>query len=282
MSYLRLKHRLPDSTLASFPSPAAGQTARSGERPAPPANLSFMADLADSEEEAADSCGAARPSWGSRPPRTAAFSMVEMIGVLAIIAILAVVIVPRVFSTIDSSRVTSAASSITAIKSSISDFAGKYGTMPVTTANSRIDDLLLAAGLTDSRFVVKLGTQPSNPAIAGATWTQTAGVWSAAGGASQATQSRVICVTSNVTAPSAANGANYQLDGVTNLPAGSLVVSAVIVNATANEARALSENIDGDAYTAATNAVADNAGKVVYAAPNAAGLTTVYIYLANQ
>jgi type II secretory pathway pseudopilin PulG len=282
MSYLRLSHRLPDSSVASPASASNHPAARSSSPPTPPANFSFGSDFTDSEHELADSAHPSRPSWGPIPPRSAAFSMVEMIGVLAIIAILAVVIVPRVFSTIDSSRVTSAASSVTAIKSSISDFAGKYGTMPVTNANSRIDDLLLAAGLTDSRFVVKLGTQPSNPPIAGATWTQTASVWAAAGGASQATQSRIICVTSNVTAPSAANGANYQLDGVTNLPAGSLVVSAVIVNATANQARALSENIDGDAYTAATNAVADNAGKVVYAAPNAAGLTTVYIYLANQ
>jgi type II secretory pathway pseudopilin PulG len=208
--------------------------------------------------------------------------MVEMVGVLAIIAILAVVIVPRVFSTIESSRVTSAVSSITAIKSSVADFAGKYGSIPTTTANSRIDDLLLTAGLTDSRFNVKIGTQPSNPPIAGATWAQTAGTWAATGGASQATQSRIICVTSNTNAPSTANGANYQLDGVTNLPAGSLVVSAVLVNVTASEALALSQSLDGAAYSAATNTVADNAGKVVYAAPNGAGLTTVYVYLANQ
>jgi hypothetical protein len=56
----------------------------------------------------------------------------------------------------------------------------------------------------------------------------------------------------------------------------------VIVNATGAEARELSSKLDGDAYTATTALLADNAGKVVYAAPNAAGLTTVYIYIASQ
>jgi type II secretory pathway pseudopilin PulG len=208
--------------------------------------------------------------------------MVEMVGVLAIIAILAVVIVPKVFSTIDSSRVTSAASSINTMKSALADFVGKYGTVPTTVAASRIDDLLLTAGYTEGRFQVKIGTQPSNPPVAGATWTYANGAWTAAGGSSQASQARLICVTSSTAAPSAAAGANYQLDGATNLPAGALVVSAVIPNVTASEAYDLSLKIDGQAYTPATTGVVDNAGKVVYAAPNAAGLTTVYVYLASQ
>ena len=215
-------------------------------------------------------------------PRHSGFSLVEMIGVLAIIAILAVVIVPKVFTTIASARITNAAGSVTALKSTVTEFAGKYGTVPTTVAASRLDDLFLTAGMLDGRFVVKIGTQPANPPIAGATWTNAAGTWTAAGGASQATQSRVICLVSNATAPSTANGANYQLDGATNLPAGSRVVSGVIVNCTGNEARELSLKLDGDAYTAATAVLADNAGKVVYNTPNAAGLTTVYIYLAHQ
>jgi prepilin-type N-terminal cleavage/methylation domain-containing protein len=210
------------------------------------------------------------------------FSLIEMIGVLAIIAILAVVIAPKVFATIESSRVTSAVSSLSAVGSAIADFSGKYGTVPTTTANSRIDDLLLTSSYLDNRFSVKIGTPPANPAIAGATWTYANSAWTAAGGASQATQSRIICLASNANAPATAAGANYQLDGATNLPAGSLVISAVIVNATAKEALALSQKIDGDNLSAATTGVADGAGKVVYAAPNGAGLTTVYIYLASQ
>ena len=218
--------------------------------------------------------------WSIR--RQAGFSLIEMIGVLAIIAILAVVIVPKVFSTIEGSRITAAVGSINAVRSAVTDFAGRYGTVPATTANSRIDDLLLTAGYMDSRFTVKLGTPAANPPIAGAAWTYANGAWTDAGGASQATQSRIIRLTSNVAAPSAANGANYQLDGATDLPAGSLVVSAVLVNVTGNEALQLSQKIDGDPYSAANATLADNAGKVVYAAPNGAGLTTVYVYLAHQ
>lgn len=221
-------------------------------------------------------------SLSSSIRRQSGFSLIEMIGVLAIIAILAVVIVPKVFTTIEGSRITAAVSSISAVRSAVTDFAGKYGTVPATNANSRIDDLLLAAGYMDSRFAVKIGTPPANPPVAGATWTYANGVWAAAGGASQATQSRIIRLTSNVTAPSTANGANYQLDGVTNLPAGSLVVSAVLVNVTGNEAQQLSLKIDGDPYSAANATTADSAGKVVYNTPSAAGLTTVYVYLAHQ
>ena len=224
----------------------------------------------------------------SRPfARQSGFSLVEMIGVLAIIAILAVVIVPKVFSTIASSRITNAVGSVTSMKSAVSDFAGKYGTIPLSTATSRIDDLLVTTGFLDNRFVVKIGNQPSNPRIAGDAWTQVAGVWTPnAAGASQATESEVISLLSTAGVPSASAGTNYRLDGgataASNLPVNSRVVSAVIRNATIIEARELSSRIDGDALSNVLgSAAADNAGKVVYAAP-VAGLTTVYVYIAHQ
>jgi len=212
------------------------------------------------------------------------FTLIEMIGVLAIIAILAVIVVPKVFSTIAGSRVTSAVASINSMRSAVTEFAGRYGTIPVTTANSRIDDLLMTAGMLDTRFSVKIGTQPASPIVAGATWANTTGTWQTTNaGTSQATQSRIICSTSTAVAPSTAAGANFRLDGATNLPAGSLVVAAVLVNITGAEARDLSLRIDGDSNSQTVATTADNAGKVVYAAPNAAtGLTTAYVYLAHQ
>ena len=222
------------------------------------------------------------PKAGARRNSQSGFSLIEMIGVLAIIAVLAAVIAPRVFSTIASSRVNAAASSIGGISSAVTDFASKYGNLPVTGANSRIDDLLLTSGYLDQRFTVKIGTPAPTPPVAGASWTFANSVWTSAGGASQATQARIICVASNANVPSAAAGANYQLDGATNLPTGVNVISAVIPNVTGTQAQALSAAVDGDSLSAATNAVADNAGKVVYAAPNGAGLTTVYIYIAQQ
>ncbi len=212
----------------------------------------------------------------------AGFSLVEMIGVLAIIAILAVIILPKVFSTIASSRVTNAAASINTMKTAVTDFSGKFGTLPITNANSRLDDLFFTAGLIEGRFTTKIGTQPTATPPAAATWTRTGGNWVAAGGASQATQSRLICLASNTTAPSTANGANYRLNGTANLPAGARVVSAVIPGVTGAQARELSTIIDGEALTAADNATADTSGKVVYNTPNAQGITNAYIYLVHQ
>jgi len=212
------------------------------------------------------------------------FSLIEMIGVLAIIAVLAVIIVPKVFSTIASARITSAATSASAMKSATVEFVAKYGTLPVTVATSRFDDLLVKDGLIDGRFSVKIGTPQTIPAVAGGVWTRANGVWAAAGGAAQTTQTRLICLASTAGVPSAANGANYRLDGVAgnNLPVGARVVSAVLIGVTATEARELSFRIDGDPYTEATTATADDRGKVVYAAPNAAGTTNVYIYVVHQ
>jgi prepilin-type N-terminal cleavage/methylation domain-containing protein len=211
--------------------------------------------------------------------RQSGFSLVEMIGVLAIIAILAVVIVPKVFSTIASSRVTNAVGSITSIKTAVAEYAGKHGTVPLSDAQSRIDDLLVTAGMLESRFTVKIGTQPPNPPLAGDAWTQAAGGYTlGTGGVGQGTQSRIICVNSAPAAVPGAAGTNYQLDSINNLPAGARVISAVIVGLTATESRELSLRIDGDSATPNATGIADTKGKVTY---TAAG-TTAYIYLAHQ
>lgn len=211
--------------------------------------------------------------------RQSGFSLVEMIGVLAIIAILAVIIVPKVFATISSSRVTNTVASINSVKSAVTEFAGKYGTIPVTNNNSRIDDLLVQLGFMESHFVVKLGTQPTSTTLPGATWAASS-PWTpyTNPGNAQTTLSRVICVNSNAASVPGANGSNYRLDGSTNLPAGARVVSAVVVGITPTEARELSLRIDGEALTPTTTGVADTSGKVTY---TAAG-TTAYIYIAHQ
>ncbi len=211
--------------------------------------------------------------------RQSGFSLVEMIGVLAIIAILAVVIVPKVFSTIASSRITNAVGSITSMKTAISEFAGKYGTIPTTDNESRIDDLLIKAGMLENRFAVKVGTAPSG--AVGDTWTNNNGTWTrATDGTSQTGQTRILSQTSNTTLPSGAGGRNFRLDGASDLPAGSVVLTAVLLGVSANDARELSVRIDGDASSETTNATADARGKVVYAAGT--GNKTVYVYLAHQ
>ena len=216
-------------------------------------------------------------------PRQAGFSLVEMIGVLAIIAILAVVIVPKVFSTIASSRVTSAVGSVNTMRTAVTEFAGKYGTIPLTGNNARIDDLLMATEILDSRFTAKIGTQPGTTPIPGSTWSNATGTWVATGGSSQIAQSRVVSYTSAVAAIPGL-GTNYRLDGTAtgNLPAGARVVSTVLTGVSIGDARELSLKFDGDSMTQPTTSVlADTVGKVTYAAPTGT-TTTVYIYLAHQ
>lgn len=210
----------------------------------------------------------------------AGFSLVEMIGVLAIIAVLAVIIVPKVFSTIASARITNTASSVNAVKSAVAEYVSRYGTIPLTSGSAiaRLDDLLFTEQLLESRFTAKIGTPPANYNVAA--YNRATNVW-AGGNAGTANQSRIICIDSNATpAPSAANGANYRLTGNTGLSNGFRVVSAVLMNVTSSDARELSLRIDGEIGTAALGAL-DNAGRVVYAAP-VAGVTNVYIYLAHQ
>lgn len=220
--------------------------------------------------------------------RQSGFSLVEMIGVLAIIAILAVVIVPKVFSTIASSRVTNAVGSVTSVKSAVSEFAGKYGTVPLANTTLRVDDLLIKAGFLEGRFAVKVGNPASGSQ--GGTWALASGVWTGtAGGTNQnanPVQSRIISLNSNTNSPATANGANFALSPSTplnlttdSLPAGSRVIVAVIAGVTPAEALELSTRIDGDSLSEADTTTADARGKVVY---NTGATRTVYIYIAHQ
>lgn len=212
-----------------------------------------------------------------------------MIGVLAIIAILAVIIVPKVFSTIESSRITNTVASVNSMKSAVSEYSGKYGTVPLANTTLRIDDLLVKAGLLESRFAVKIGNAPSGSA--GGTWNLANGVWTGtAGGTNQNAapiQSRIIALNSTQANPATANGANFCLNPSGNpptlatdsLPLNSRVVVAVIAGVTPTEAFELSRRIDGDALSEADNTTADARGKVVY---TVGATRNVYIYLASQ
>ncbi len=213
------------------------------------------------------------------------FSLIEMIGVLAIIAVLAAVALPKVFSAITSSRVNGTMMGVNSIKAATTDFVAKYGTLPRTNNKSRIDDLLVTAGLLDQRFSAKIGVQGDSYAVPGATWAfdKTAGAWKATGGSNQNKQTRVVSALSNKTDPATARGRNFQFDGSTPLPAGSRVVSAILRRVPAAEALELSQKFDGPGSSGADTTEADGKGKVVYNTPHAkTGLTDVYVYVAHQ
>ena len=75
---------------------------------------------------------------------------------------------------------------------------------------------------------------------------------------------------------------NYRLDGVTNLPAGTRVVYAVLPSVTTEAAFLLGSQINGEALMDSTTAdSAQVRGKATWAAPTD-GRTTVFVYLHHQ
>jgi prepilin-type N-terminal cleavage/methylation domain-containing protein len=92
---------------------------------------------------------------------------------------------------------------------------------------------------------------------------------------------RIECMFGNA-ADNPGSGTNYLVDGITNVEAGSRIVSLVIPGVTAKDAAALANKAmnakEGSANAAVVNSP-NAAGVVTYAAPEANGLTTVYIFI---
>jgi len=174
----------------------------------------------------------------------AAFTLIEMIGVLAIIAILAAILVPKIVSAISDSRFSNAVSTINSCKTATMNYFSKNLSFGIN--NYDFDNTLIAGNFLESVQAYKLGTGSTIEV------TNTTGC----GG-----------------------GVGYKLDGTTPIT-GTSAVEIVITNVAAADAVQLSKLIDGSTMTATSTTVADALGRVVYAAP-AAGVTTVYVYLAH-
>lgn len=200
------------------------------------------------------------------------FTLVEMIGVLAIIAVLAAMLVPRVFSAINDSRINSAVMSYNGVKSAAMMYFGKYGkfgkgggaTLVLATdtnaAASWDKVVLLGDGLLEKPFQVKVG------------------------------DSSTVQVVASVAATTAATASNaaYNLDGSTTAPSveneasgGQFVIEAIITGVSQDDARDLNTRIDGsDATLGETSAGVDTKGRVKY--DTSAGPGTVHIYVAHK
>ncbi|MFT4549611.1 MAG: prepilin-type N-terminal cleavage/methylation domain-containing protein [Pseudoalteromonas tetraodonis] len=205
------------------------------------------------------------------------FTLVEMIGVLAVVAILTAMLIPKVFETINSARISSAASAVNTVKTSVAAHYSKFGGLadatgalltPVDVAlnldASNFDTLvLLPDGLLEKRFSVKIGDQRDTNLV-------------------RVRQIEGALTATDITAISA----NYDMDGVdtdVDTNDGSLICECVITGVSAADARALKQEVDGSDITAIANlpAVGVNAtkGRVKYdaIAPGATGTVFVYI-----
>lgn len=176
------------------------------------------------------------------------FTLIEMVGVLAVIAILAALLVPKVMAAISDSKYSNTVASINSVKTATMSYYAKNTSFTPTNA---FDTVLLSGGFIDQAFAVKVGTGTALQVVA---------------------------------APGGVGGAGYKLDGVNLLTAASntsWVVECVITNVPAADAVELSSRIDG--VLMSTNGLAaDSLGRVTYAAPDATGLTTVYVYVTSK
>jgi len=162
------------------------------------------------------------------------------------------------------------------------------GTADATALSNaaRLDTVLLAEGVMAKPLTIGLGRSQKSPTgTIALNWDSATQAWLGTGAApdlNYALMARLECrLTTPATAPSAAAGGNFRIDGVTNLPTGSRVQYLVIPNVQASEAAEIANEMGG--MTSASTLAANDTGPVAYAAPDAStGLTTLYIYVSHQ
>jgi len=207
--------------------------------------------------------------------RRRAFTLIEMIGVMAIISVLAAVLLPKILTAIDNSRVNNAAMSINTAKAACVEHYAKFGSFLVDGSQTPpamltlgqqnfFDQVLLTEAFLDRPFATKIGS----------------GIVGTAGTHVEVFDSSTLTSASVVT-PGETTGFNLDGDAADlNDVVGSVCVQAVIKDATAADAKALNDLIDGAGLGAAGNS-ADIKGRVKYGAP-VNGVTTIYVYLTHR
>lgn len=200
----------------------------------------------------------------STPSHRSGFTLIEMIGVLAIIAVLAALLVPRIFSAINDSRINSAATSYNSLKSAAMSYFGKYGRFGDASGNAITNFAGAAATSWDNNVLLAAGfvEKPFNTKIAD--------------------NHTVHMVAPNPGALTDPATVAYDLDGVGGSDTDSAVaiVEAVLTNVALDDARALSATIDG-ATLSDTGTGNDTKGRVRYAFDTATS-GTVYLYIAHK
>lgn len=193
--------------------------------------------------------------------KRAGFTLIEMVGVLAVIAILAALLVPKIFAAIEESKFNNTIGSVNNLKAATMQYFSKKSLFEADAGTTKFDQRLITNGDLERPFAAKLGDTWECNALAAAS--------------------------------AAANSGFTKLDGA-SLSASGTVVQAVLKNVPAADALELSTRIDGAAMspidtkntTTTTDDVpsltlADDKGRVVYAAPNG-GKTDVYVYIAHK
>lgn len=197
-----------------------------------------------------------------RNPRSG-FTLIEMVGVLAVIAILAALLVPKIFAAINESRLNNAVGSINACKTAAMNYFAKYGlfgkadgtayTSAELTAGQDWSPVLVSSGYMEKAFSSRVGASTSSLRVQAA-----------------------------VNADPDVSNIQFDLDGTGDLrdiPTGSAVLYVKLDNVALDDARELSQRIDGADTTLSPTTGDDLKGRVKF---DDANTTTVYIYLAHK
>lgn len=238
---------------------------------------------------------------------TQGYSLLELVLVLAIVSVLVGLLLPKGFDALRSARIQQVEKTVETVKTALTDFVampGGNGSLPRTEGTgipcsgsalsgatdaakgegARLDSVLLSTGKLERPLSLRMGSQ-----FYSATGTGNEMIWDqalqaftitpdAAPQRNWSSVTRVEARTANPTlAPSAALGANFRLDGITDINANYVVAYLVIPACPAKDAYELAVAMNG-AQLAPAEGVACDTGVVSYATP-ANGVTDVYVYL---
>jgi prepilin-type N-terminal cleavage/methylation domain-containing protein len=241
--------------------------------------------------------------------RSQGYSLLELVLVLAVVSVLVGLLLPKGFDALRNARIQQVQKTVDTLKTALTDYlsmAGGNGSLPRTEGTgiptsgasltgatdaakgnaARLDTVLLATGKIERPLSVRMGTQSFTSTGTGndVTWSQASLAFvmtpDAAPQRNWSTVTRAEARTANpALAPSAALGANFRLDGATNINANYVVAYLVIPACPAKDAYELALAMNG-AQLAPVEGAASDTGVVAYAAP-VNGVTDVYVYLTS-
>ncbi len=237
------------------------------------------------------------------------YSLLELVLVLAIVSVLVGLLLPKGFDALRNARIQQVEKAVETLKTALTDFIsmpGGNGSMPRTEGigvpcsgaaltgatdtakgnGARLDAVLLATGKIERPLSLRMGSQFYASTGTGneMLWNQSLQAFAMTPDAAPlrnwSAVTRVEARTANpALAPSAAQGANFRLDGTTNMGINYVVAYLVLPAVPAKDAYELALAMNGAQLTP-VEGVACDTGVVAYAAP-AAGITDVYVYITS-
>lgn len=237
------------------------------------------------------------------------YSLLELVLVLAIVSVLVGLLLPKGFDALRNARIQEVKSAVNTLKTALTDLItmpGGSGSIPRTEGvgiptsgaalsgatdaakgnGARLDTVLLATGKMERPLSLRMGSQVYTSTGTGSemTWNQATQSFvmtpDAAPLRNWSAVTRIEARSSNpALLPSAALGANFRLDGVTNRSPNVIVAYMVIQGCPAKDAFELALSMNAPQLAPVEGAACDT-GLVAYAAP-LNGVTDVYVYLAE-